>query len=68
MLTAYAAARLTPIDDAAEDAGRLVASMLTAGLERDALRWTELVDEGFDPLPAFEPVAPKDEDTLVLSI
>lgn len=46
VLTAYATARLTPIDDAAEDAGRLVASMLTAGLERDALRWSELVDEG----------------------
>ncbi|MGX5711463.1 hypothetical protein ACWKWJ_02070 [Sphingopyxis terrae subsp. ummariensis] len=34
----------------------------------DGLAQTELVDEGFDPLPAFEPVAPKDEDTLVLSI
>ena len=34
----------------------------------DGLAQTELADEGFDPLPAFEPVAPKDEDTLVLSI
>lgn len=46
VLTAYAAARLTPSDDFAEDAGRLIASMLTAGLERDALRWTDVVDEG----------------------
>ena len=46
VLTAYAAARLTPSDDFAEDAGPLIASMLTAGLERDALRWSGVVDEG----------------------
>ncbi|WP_247713798.1 hypothetical protein [Qipengyuania sphaerica] len=46
VLTAYAAARLTPSEDFAEDAGALIASMLTAGLERDALRWAGVVEEG----------------------
>ena len=46
VLTAYAAARLTPSDDFADDAGQLIASMLTAGLERDALRWADVVDDG----------------------
>lgn len=46
VLTAYAAARLTPSDEFAEDADQLIASMLTAGLERDALRWSDIVEEG----------------------
>ena len=46
VLTAYAAARLTPSDNFAADSGQLIASMLTAGLERDALRWSDVVDDG----------------------
>lgn len=46
VLTAYAAARLTPSSDFAGDAGPLIASMLAAGLERDALRWSAIVDDG----------------------
>lgn len=46
VLTAYAAARMSPNSDLAEDAGQLVASMLTAGLDRDAMRWANVVDEG----------------------
>lgn len=46
VLTAYAAARLTPSSDFEDDADRLIASMLTAGLERDALRWADIVSEG----------------------
>ncbi len=46
VLTAYAAARM-PVDEAfADDAGKLVASMLTAGLDRDAMRWAPVVEEG----------------------
>ncbi len=46
VLTAYAAARL-PADDALEEeAGELIASMLAAGLDRDAMRWSGVVDEG----------------------
>ena len=46
VLTAYAAARMPPSDDFADDAGLLIASMLTAGLERDALRWADVVPQG----------------------
>ncbi|GMM93901.1 hypothetical protein [Qipengyuania sp. MTN3-11] len=46
VLTAYAAARLDPREDFAGDAGSLIASMLTAGLERDALRWSGVVEDG----------------------
>ena len=46
VLTAYAAARV-PADGAfTEDAPRLIASMLTAGLDRDALQWASVVSEG----------------------
>lgn len=46
VLTAYAAARL-PVDDAmVDDAPRIVASMLAAGLDRNAMRWGQAVPEG----------------------
>ena len=46
VLTAYAAARM-PADDAhADDAAELIASMLAAGLDRDAMRWAGIVDDG----------------------
>jgi len=46
VLTAYAAARI-PVDAAhADAAGGLVMAMLTAGLDRDALAWREVVDQG----------------------
>lgn len=46
VLTAYAAARI-PADAAhADAAGDLIAAMLTAGLDRDALAWRNVVEEG----------------------
>lgn len=46
VLTAYAAARL-PVDEALIDnAADLVASMLAAGLDRNAMRWGAAVPEG----------------------
>jgi len=46
VLTAYAAARI-PADAAhGAAAGDLIAAMLTAGLDRDALGWRNVVDEG----------------------
>lgn len=46
VLTAYAAARL-PADEAlAGDAAPIIASMLAAGLDRNALRWAPLVPSG----------------------
>ena len=29
---------------------------------------TELLDESFDPLPSYEPTAPRSDDTLILTI
>lgn len=46
VLTAYAAARMVPNDGLADDAGALIASMLTAGLDRNAIRWAAVVPAG----------------------
>ncbi|MCC6926078.1 hypothetical protein [Novosphingobium sp.] len=46
VLTAYAAARLEPSGDYAKDAPDLIASMLAAGLDQNALRWGQLADIG----------------------
>lgn len=46
VLTAYAAARIEPDEALADDAADLIASMLAAGLERDALRWASVVPQG----------------------
>jgi hypothetical protein len=44
ILTAGAAARIPPSADHAEHAGDLIASMLTAGLDREAARWAEVAE------------------------
>ncbi|WP_245647727.1 hypothetical protein [Novosphingobium lentum] len=46
VLTAYAAARVLPSDAASADADALIASMLTAGLDRNALLWAPHVSLG----------------------
>lgn len=46
VLTAYAAARVTPNAALAEHADDLIASMLTAGLDADAQSWANVVSEG----------------------
>ncbi len=46
VLTAYAAARIPPSGQQAGDAGDLIASMLTAGLDRDAASWKNVVEQG----------------------
>jgi hypothetical protein len=46
ILTAYAAARIPPSIDALSDADQLIASMLTAGLDRDAVAWNAFAEEG----------------------
>ena len=46
VLTAYAAARITPDEAYSDDAAGLIASMLTAGLDADALAWAEIAPEG----------------------
>jgi hypothetical protein len=63
VLTARAAARL-PARLGVEDARYLVASMLTAGLDRNAARWRAAVDEGGD---AWAMIALADPDAGRLS-
>jgi len=46
VLTAYAAARLPVAEPLAQDAPEIVASMLSAGLDRNAVRWAALVPDG----------------------
>ena len=46
VLTAYAAARLPVSEELADDAAPLIASMLTAGLDRNAMRWADVVEAG----------------------
>lgn len=46
VLTAYAAARIPPAAAHADVAGELIASMLTAGLDRDAVAWRDIVGDG----------------------
>ncbi len=44
--TAYAAARMPVSDALQDDADGLIAAMLAAGLDRNALRWSDVVEEG----------------------
>jgi hypothetical protein len=46
VLTAFAAARVPPSAAHSSDAGDLIVSMLTAGLDRDAAAWSVYVKEG----------------------
>ena len=46
VLTAYAAARLPASSALAADAAPLLAAMLAAGLDRNALRWSPVVESG----------------------
>lgn len=46
VLTSYAAARLAPSNDLSDNAAALVASMLTAGLDRNALKWAPFLSVG----------------------
>lgn len=46
VLTAYAAARVRPSEEFVDVAPQLIASMLAAGLDRDAMEWAPVVGEG----------------------
>jgi len=46
VLTAFAAARIPANEEFIDDAGLLVSSMLSAGLDRDAMEWGSIVPEG----------------------
>lgn len=46
VMTAYAAARIPPSASLERHSGELIASMLTAGLEKDAASWSNVVEQG----------------------
>ena len=46
VLTAYAAARLPVSEDLARDSAPILASMLAAGLDRNAQRWSSVIGRG----------------------
>ena len=46
VLTAYAAARFPVDEEYVDDAPKLIASMLSAGLDRNAMRWASVVGQG----------------------
>lgn len=67
VLTAYAAARLEPSEDFADDAGPLIVSMLSAGFERDALRWAGVVPQGSAAWAQLMFAAPNRRDAVSTS-
>lgn len=48
ILTARAAAKIPPSAALGDESSELVASMLSAGLDRSAARWADVVDQGSD--------------------
>ncbi len=58
VLTAYAAARIPANSDFDEDAATLIASMLAAGLDGDAMRWASEVDTGSEAWALIALAAP----------
>lgn len=46
VLTAYASARMPASEEFRDEAPTLIASMLSAGLDRDAMEWSQVVGQG----------------------
>jgi len=63
VLTAYAAARLPVSSELRDNAPDLVASMLAAGLDGNALRWADVVDPGSE---AWAMLALASKDTQIV--
>ncbi|MBX7480972.1 hypothetical protein [Qipengyuania qiaonensis] len=64
VLTAYAAARIPASADFEEDAAMLIASMLAAGLDGDAMRWAGAVDAGSEAWALLALAAPNPSDAV----
>jgi len=58
VLTAYAAARLPVNADLADESAPLIASMLAAGLDRNAARWAPVVETGTEAWALLAVAAP----------
>jgi len=59
VLTAYAAARMVPSADLADAAAPLIASMLSAGFDANALRWNGVVGAGTEAWGLLALAAPR---------
>lgn len=69
VLTAYAAARIVPKEDLGDEAAALIGSMLTAGLDRNALKWAPFVEQGshaWGILAVAAPTRPRPVPTAAL--
>ncbi|RXZ65938.1 hypothetical protein [Pelagerythrobacter rhizovicinus] len=64
VLTAYAAARMRPSEQFAEAAPHLIASMLAAGLERDAMEWAPVVAQGSQGWALLALAQPDRQDSI----
>lgn len=64
VLTAYAAARLPVDGDLVEDPAPFIASMLAAGLDRNAMRWGSEVTEGSEAWALLALAQPRREGTV----
>jgi hypothetical protein len=53
LLTAQAAARLKPAAELAPDSDRIIASMLSAGLDKSAARWGTVASSGADTIKGW---------------
>ncbi|WP_271077646.1 hypothetical protein [Aurantiacibacter sp. MUD61] len=64
VLTGYAAARIQPSEELLQDAPALIASMLTAGLDRNAMRWGSIVPAGSEGWALLALAQPEREGTV----
>src|SRR5690606_29966962 len=64
VLTAYAAARLRPSEDLTEAAPQLIASMLAAGLDRDAMEWAPVVEQRSQAWALLALAQPDPQDSI----
>ncbi len=64
ILTARAAAKIPPTDALSDQSTDLIASMLTAGLDRSAVRWTDIVDQGSDGWALLAVASPSRKNSI----
>lgn len=64
ILTARAAAKIPPATALRDQSYDLIASMLTAGLDRSAIRWANIVEEGSDGWALLVVASPKNKSPV----
>lgn len=64
ILTARAAAKIPPAAALRDQSYDLIASMLTAGLDRSAIRWANIVEEGSDGWALLAVASPKNNSPV----